>query len=322
MPLKTFATHWTNSKLLLIGFVLLTAALSLFHGLWKDFDSVIFFEFRLPRTLVALSVGAGLALSGCILQSLFSNPLCEPYTLGVSSGAALGAVIASTYFHHAHLLGMNLGALVGALFFALFLSASANRHDGRNTVLVLGVLLSLLGASLVAVWTQVFNDQGMQSAVYWLMGDLSRVRLQGAIVMSTILFLGAVFTFRYWKEMDAFSWGEELGRSFGVSARTHVALMIVIVSVLTSLCVSGSGIIGFVGLLVPHLSRKCVGFSHRQLLPHTALLGAGLLVAADFGAQVFFQPMEMPVGVVTALLGSPLLIWFILSERSVFKVQR
>jgi iron complex transport system permease protein len=300
-----------------LGLWALAFILALRYGTVSDLDSRIVMELRLPRALLASAVGLGLAVSGATLQALFTNPLCEPYTLGISSGAALGAVLGATLGFNFVLGGLLGSAFLGALVFAGVLYLISTRRGVNNLGLLLaGVMLGFLGSSLVALWMAVSDANGIQSAILWLMGDLSRARLHGAIVSLAMALVLSFTIWTSWRSLDALMMGEEGAASLGVAvpqARRHLILMS---SLLIGLCVSGSGMIGFVGLVVPHFARRFAGSLHLKLLPLCAILGAATLTFADVLARVIAKPYELPVGVVTALIGAPLFLWIMIQRRS------
>ncbi len=297
------------------------AALAL--GATSGWDSEIITSLRLPRALMGVAVGAGLAVAGAALQAIFTNPLCEPYTLGISSGAALGAVVGAVLGLAGpawSTAGLALPALLGAMVFAAALNTVAARSSrGRVGVsgaglLLAGVMLQFLGASLVALWMGLTDAQGVQAAVTWLLGDLSRARLEGAVfTLAGVLALGFVIWARS-RELDALLLGEEDAVSIGVDvARARRRLMFV-TSFLVALCVSAAGMVGFIGLVVPHFARRVAGPLHRRLLPMCALGGATALLLSDLLARKLAAPYELPAGVVTGLLGAPLFLWIIVRK--------
>jgi iron complex transport system permease protein len=307
-------------RLYVVGLIALAAAV--FLGLWigsvSQPDLMIITQLRLPRVLMAAAVGMGLAVSGAVLQALFSNPLCEPYTLGISSGSALGAVIGISLGLSWNIAGIVGSAVVGAAIFAgvLFL-ISLRPGSGALTLLLAGVMLGFLGSSLVALWMAMADPNGLQGAILWIMGDISQARLLGAV---PALILVLIFTFviwTRWRELDALLTGEEGALSLGVPVSSVRRRMVLLVSILVGICVSGSGQIGFVGLVVPHFIRFRAGSLHRSLIPLSAIWGAITLIVADAIARTVIRPYELPVGVVTALVGAPMFLWIMMRRREV-----
>lgn len=301
-----------------IGLWVLACIFALKYGAvpGAEFDLVI--QLRLPRVLIATAVGAGLAVAGAVLQVLFSNPLCEPYTLGVSSGSALGAVLGVALGLEWSFAGLAGTAFAGALVFASVLYAISLRPGVSNvTLLLAGVVLGFLGSSLVALQMALFDPNGLQGAMLWIMGDLSRARIQGAssALLGVMALIGALWL--KWRDLDALLMGEEGARALGVDTSRIRRKVILLVSLLIGLCVSGSGMIGFIGLIVPHFIRRFSGSLYRSLIPLCAIFGAATLVFADALARIVARPYELPVGVVTALFGAPMFLWVILHRKEV-----
>ena len=298
---------------LLIGSFVLSAVVQ--HGQW---DATVFWGLRLPRWALAASIGAALALSGALLQSLFGNPLCEPYTLGISSGAALGAVIAGSLGISAGIWGVSVPALVGGLAFTAILAGLARKKNlGDWPLLLSGVMLSLLGSSLVALWMAFMDPAGITGAMSWLFGDLTRGSFASAVLLAAIVVVSLFLLQSRARALDALLLGSEDARAMGVPLDRLRLELIALTSVIVSLAVSMAGIIGFVGVMIPHLTRSAVGTSHRHMLPMTALAGAAFLATADSLLITLLFPLEIPIGVVTALVGAPAFIWVLLRNPGV-----
>jgi len=281
------------------------------HG---DLNNAIFWQIRMPRVLVASLVGAALAVAGVILQDLFLNPLTDPYVTGVSSGAALGATI-GIVLHLANLPWTTVLALVGGLG-TLGIVWMAARRRGRIDIFVLllaGVTISYLASAIVTV-LMIRASQDMYAIVYWLMGSFSgRGWPDVEIALVTIPFM--ILPLFYTSEMDIMLQGEKRAMELGVEVERTKRLLLVTAGVLTALAVSVSGIIGFVGLVVPHVVRLVVGPGHRSLLPVSLLAGASLMVIADLLSRTVISPNEIPVGVVTTFVGAPLFVYLLRRGR-------
>jgi iron complex transport system permease protein len=273
-------------------------------------------EVRLPRVILASALGMGLSVAGAILQVLFSNPLCEPYTLGISSGSALGAVIGSSLGFQWNIAGITGTAFLGALLFASVLFAVSLSARSKNmTLLLTGVMLGFLGTSLLTLWIALSDSNGIQNTLIWIFGDLSRARLRGALFsFIAVVFLVLLAWFQR-KNLDGFILGEEGASSLGVDVARVRRKMVILTSVLVGLCVSTGGMIGFIGLVVPHFSRKCVGSLHAVLIPFCAIWGGITLTAADCVSRIVVRPYELPIGVVTALIGAPLFMGILLKNQ-------
>ncbi|NDG85672.1 MAG: iron ABC transporter permease [Proteobacteria bacterium] len=308
-----------RKKYLLLGAGLLAAcALSLLIRLDFSNASLLLRELRLPRLLLGLAVGAGLSVSGLVLQTVLSNPLAEPYTLGIASGAALGAAIETSLSWKPGLWGLNPGAILGAALVILVLLRMVSRGTrGQEAIVLIGVMVSLTAASLLAIWMALADPLGVQSVTFWLLGDLSRAGLSVAVVLFLAVSGVAVWFWIISKKLDAFLFGEEWVEGFGVSLPRTRSVSIVLVSIVVGLCVSAAGVIGFVGLVVPHLIRRWTGAQrHFHLVPLCFMGGAVLLTLSDSIARGAGEPRELPVGAVTALLGAPAFIaLFVRSKR-------
>jgi iron complex transport system permease protein len=268
-------------------------------------DDGIVWQLRLPRVLTAAAVGAGLALVGAIMQALTANQLADPYLLGLSSGASLGAV--SVLLLGVSLL-LPLAAFLGALAalaVTLGLAGALGRLTPSRTVLA-GVAVSALGTALtsfVIFWTA--RGDAYQDVLNWLLGSLAGARWpQVAIAVGGIVVLGIPLMTRG-RTLDAFAFGDRMAASLGVNVTLARWGLLGATAVLTGILVSVSGSIGFVGLVLPHAVRLFAGPRHRVLLPLSALVGAVYLVWADTAARTVLAPRELPVGIVTALIGAP-----------------
>ncbi len=277
-------------------------------------DNAIFWQIRMPRVLVACLVGAALAVAGVILQDLFLNPLTDPYVTGVSSGAALGATI-GIVLQLSNLPWITVLALVGGLG-TLVLVWMAARRRGRIDVFVLllaGVTISYLASAIVTV-LMIKANADMHAIIYWLMGSFSgRGWADVEIALVTIPFM--VVPLFFTAEMDILLQGEKRALELGVEVERTKRLLLVTAGVLTALAVSVSGIIGFVGLVVPHIVRMLVGPGHRALLPVSLLVGAAMMVVADLLSRMVISPNEIPVGVVTTFVGAPLFVYLLRRGR-------
>jgi iron complex transport system permease protein len=279
-----------------------------------NLENAIFWQIRMPRVLLACLVGAELAVAGVILQDLFLNPLTDPYVTGVSSGAALGATI-GIVLHWSELPWITVLALVGGLA-ALGIVWMAARRRGRIDIFVLllaGVTIAYLASAIVTV-LMIEANQDMHAIVYWLMGSFSGrgwAEVEIALVAVPFMIVPLFFT----REMDILLQGEKRALELGVEVERTKRLLLVTAGVLTAIAVSVCGIIGFVGLVVPHIVRLLVGPGHRSLLPVSLLVGASLLGFADLLSRTVISPNEIPVGVVTTFVGAPLFVYLLRRGR-------
>ncbi len=279
----------------------------------------IVWEFRMPRALLALLVGAGLAVVGAVLQAVVRNPLAEPFLLGVSSGASLGAVIVLVLGSGvAGGLGLSGAAFLGSLV-ALGLVYVLAQRGGRITpgrLLLSGVAIAYLFQALYSFVLQEANTgQAALQVLFWLLGSLAAARWNVLPVPAVALAVGLVALLVRWRPLNALVAGEETAISLGVNVTWFRAELFFLTSLLVGVLVAVSGSIAFVGLIVPHTARFLVGADHRRMLPVTALIGAGFLQLVDLAARTLRAPIEMPLTIVTAICGVPFFLW-LLRRRS------
>jgi len=280
-------------------------------------DAQIFFVARLPRALAGALVGAALAASGVVLQALLGNPLATPFTLGVSAGAALGAMLAITFPAALAVLGFSsvpvasLAGAVGAAAIVYALATGRRRGLSTNVLLLAGVTLNAF-FSAVILFVQYLADYSQTfRAVRWLMGDLD-VAGYGSIVAALPLVAVAFACFAWLpRALNLLTLGEDAAASRGIDVVGAQRLAFFSASLATGAAVSLAGPIGFIGIVVPHLVRLITGADHRVVLPASALFGAAFLVACDVLARTLLAPMELPVGIITAMIGGPFFLWLL-----------
>jgi iron complex transport system permease protein len=283
-------------------------------------DAQIFFVARLPRVLAGALVGAGLASAGVVFQAMLRNPLATPFTLGVSAGSSLGAMLAILFGASASLGPLSpvpLASLAGAIVAAAivyWLATRPGRPISTSVLLLAGVTLNSFFSALI-LFAQFLSDYAqVYRAARWLMGDLDVGGLSpllGALPLVVAAF--AIFAFLP-GALNLLSLGPDAAASRGVDVARTQRLAFVSASLATAAAVSLAGPIGFVGIVVPHLVRLLVGVDHRIVLPASALFGASFLVACDLVARTFLAPVEIPVGVVTAMIGGPFFLWLLVRE--------
>jgi len=282
-------------------------------------EYAILFEVRLPRILLGFAVGGGLAISGVILQGMFRNPLVEPYTLGISGGAALGVCL-NIVVGGADVLGplaTPVCGFVGAVGVIFLVYAISTRRGGirLSRLLLIGVMVSFMASSLIMLLMAVTKTEDLHGIIFWIMGSLDEPNpflIKAVLIISLI---GMLLSFIYAVDLNALSLGEEEASYLGVEVERVKRAIFIIASLLTGCCVAVSGVIGFVGLVVPHLMRLLVGGDHRVLLVASYISGAAFLILCDTVARVVIAPMELPVGVITGLVGGGLFI-YALSRKS------
>jgi len=268
-------------------------------------DSIVW-QLRAPRVLLGALVGAGLALVGTALQAVTRNPLADPHLLGVSSGAAFGAVIVVLYLgEFAGLLSLPLAAFVGALASMLLVLAIASR-GGRlesDRLLLAGVAVSFVMMAASNLLLYLGNPHAASSVLFWMLGGLGLARWELLWLPALCLALAMRLLLGLGRALNALMAGEQSAVSLGLEPRRVRLLVFVVVSLLTGVLVSLSGAIGFVGLMLPHVARFLVGAEHRRVLPVAALLGALFLVWVDVAARTWLAPQDLPIGIVTAAIG-------------------
>ena len=281
-----------------------------------ELRDAIVWELRLPRVLTAAAVGAGLALAGAVMQSLTRNPLADPYLLGLSSGASLGAVAVLVLGVAAVLpLAAFLGA-TAALVATLALAGSLGSLTPTRTVLA-GLAVAQLcaaGTSFVIFWSA--TGDSYREILSWLMGSLGATSWTTVVISGTALLVVGVALASAGGTLDAFAFGDTAASALGVNVRATRWLMLTGVALLTGALVSVSGSIGFIGLVLPHATRLLVGARHRLLLPLSAIVGASFLIWTDTAARTLFAPRELPVGILTALIGAPVFAWILWHRKA------
>lgn len=283
-----------------------------------NLDAQIFFLARLPRALAAAVVGGTLAAAGVVFQGLLQNPLATPYTLGVSAGASLGAMVAITFGAALPFVGVTSASLAGAAFAVLIVYALAQaRHRGLSTTVLLlaGVTLNAFFSALI-LFVQYLSDFAQTfRAIRWLMGDLDVAGY--ATMIAAAPFLVAAFAAFAWlaRPLDLLTLGADAAGAKGLDVTRAQRVAFFSASLATGAAVSIGGPIGFIGIIVPHLVRLIVGADHRVVLPAATLFGATFLILCDTLARTLFAPVELPVGIVTALIGGPFFLWMLVRGR-------
>ena len=274
---------------------------------------------RLPRALLAAVCGAALALAGAVFQAVFRNPLADPYILGASSGAALGAAATVVLGPPAGLavwLGLPVAAFGGAVLAVLVAYTLARRAGGvaALSLLLAGVVVGAWASSLLSLLIY-FSGHRLAQIVFWLMGSFGGATWRKVLIILPYFAVGLLVVMTRAKDLNALTMGDETAMGLGVDAERSRRLLVAGATLLTAAAVAFSGPIGFVGLLVPHLVRLVVGADHWRLLPVAVAAGAALMVLADTVARVIVAPAELPVGIITALLGGPFFLWLLVRRR-------
>jgi iron complex transport system permease protein len=313
-----------NLLLILILVLFLLGVAALFLGsVWvppQEFlNSPIILQIRLPRIIAAILVGTLLATAGVILQGVLRNPLADPYILGVSSGAGVGAALALGLKFTQSFLGISsipFSAFIFALL-AVFTVYNLARVAGRTspeTLILAGVAVSAFAAAILSLII-ILTGQ-LQSIYFWLLGGLSSITWLEVINLVPYTIVGLLIAYFYSKELNALLFGEEMAMSLGVEVERVRQVLILAAALMTAAAVSVSGLIGFVGLIIPHFVRLILGANHRLLVPFSALGGALLVLGADIFARTVLSPQEIPIGIVMSLLGAPFFLYLLRRRRS------
>lgn len=307
-------------------------AISLAHALWgnetPNFDQIVLFQERIPRTLLAASIGASLSVVGTAFQALMQNPLADPFILGTSGGAAVGATallamgLSSTVIAGVWVPLLPLGAFGGAVM-SLFLVYRLSSGQGLLStyrILLIGVVFNFFASAVIMFLKTLVQSTKAQEMLLWLMGSLSIDRITwmelGLSWCVTIVGTGLIFVRA--RELNVVSLGDDGARNLGVNLEGTRRWIFVVSSILVGAAVSITGLLGFVGLIIPHALRLVFGADHRLLIPLAAMAGAGFLVACDLVARWMFPWLltEAPVGVITAFIGGPTFVWLLLRDKS------
>lgn len=286
-------------------------------------DSIVLFEIRIPRVLLAAFVGASLGISGASLQGLFRNPLADPGLIGVSAGAALGAsfviVVGSSFFPE-FIFGtfiLPFSAIIGASFVIslLYIFTQGFGYQGITYMLLVGIAVNAFASVGIGILTYISTDSELRGLTFWTMGSFGGSSWQLIMPALIIISLTVLWLIPSSRKLDLLQLGEPEAYRLGVDVRRLKFKVIISSAVIVGLSVSLSGMIGFVGLVVPHLVRLLGGVNHNYLLPGSALLGASLMMGADLLSRILIQPAELPVGLITSGIGAPFFLWLIFRIR-------
>jgi iron complex transport system permease protein len=281
-------------------------------------ELTIIWQLRLPRVLMAILAGSGLAVSGALMQTYFRNPLAEPYITGVSAGGALGAVTASALGLTGVLLtGFSAGLGGAVITVALYLFALRRHRHGTLGTLLLGLALGTLCGALVWFVLLKLGPGGTGQALAWLLGRVATVGYQEILLLAPVTVLGLGLALYYMNDLDALLLGEEKAAGLGVNLLAARRGILLAATLLATVNVAFCGVIAFVGLMVPHVVRTLVGARHRWVLPLSAAGGAALLLGVDLIARTLDAPREIPLTIITSLLGAPFFIGVLLKSREV-----
>ena len=293
--------------------------ISLLIGETTHIENTIFFEIRIPRVILACLVGSSLAISGACLQGLFRNPLADPGLIGVSAGAALGAsiiiVFGSTIFSKFVLSTflLPIAACIGSgvVIFLLFLLTKGFGHQGVTYMLLVGIAINAIASVGIGILTFISTDSELRGLTFWTMGSFGGITWPLLLPAIFIIIIAFFFLSPVLRDLDILQLGESEAKSLGIDVQKLKYRVIFTSAATVGASVALSGMIGFVGLVVPHLVRLIAGVNHSYVIIGSALLGSSLMVIADLLARTLIQPAELPVGLITSAIGSPFFLWLI-----------
>jgi iron complex transport system permease protein len=282
----------------------------------------ILWNLRLPRALLAFIAGSALSVSGAVMQSVLRNPLASSYTIGVSSGASLGACLVIFYGVTIPFMGVFSLPFIGFVFglvTILLAVAFASRIDVQmesNTIILTGMVFSLFVNAITTLMSALHREQ-VHQLIFWQMGTFSMKDWQPVVILAPIAVIGTIFITHYNRELDMMTFGEEQAMTMGVSLKRVKWTLLVSSVALTGSVIAFVGVIGFVDLVAPHIVRKLFGSSHRIVIPMSAVFGGAFMVICDLVARTVVSPVEVPVGAVTAILGVPFFAYVYFSRRGI-----
>lgn len=285
-------------------------------------EALVLFDIRLPRTLIAMYVGASLAVAGAMMQGLFRNPLADPGLIGVSSGAALAAVSVIA-FGHAYVPGvagvlgahaLPLAAFIGGIAATGLLVVTTSGRQAVSTagLLLAGIALSALAQALMGLVAYLSDDRALRDLTLWTLGSLAGASWSKVVAALPLAVLLAILLPRLVRDLNGFLLGEAEAYHLGIDVRRAKLLIVLATAAAVGAAVAVAGIVGFIGIVTPHIVRLLTGPDHRVLLPASAMLGATIVLAADMLARVIVAPAELPLGIVTALVGAPFFLHLVL----------
>jgi len=278
----------------------------------KPSSVAIIWNLRLPRALLAFIAGSALSVSGAVMQSVLRNPLASSYTLGVSSGASLGACIIILFGVYMPFISMSMFTLpltgfvfgLGSIILAI---AFASRLDGQmenNTIILVGMVFSLF-VNAITTLLSALSREHVQRLIFWQMGSFASKGWQPVYILAPVILAGTLFILHFNRELDMMTFGEEQAKTMGVNIKKVKWILLITSAALTGGAIAFVGVIGFVDLVAPHIVRRLFGSSHRYVIPMSALFGGTFMVICDLAARTVVSPSELPVGAVTAMIGAP-----------------
>ena len=286
------------------------------QGLTSGDTNVVFWNLRLPRILLCVLIGAVLSVSGATYQSVFRNPLTDPYVLGISSGASLGAAVAILLGLESSFFGVGLLALATALLTVVLIYkiASIGNRMHTATLLLTGVCFTFLATAIVS-FLMVINQDKMDRIIFWTMGSFASVSWTDVLIMLPVAVAGIAVVLYHSKDLNLLLVGSETAKSLGVEVEKVKKILLLATTLMVAFAVSACGVIGFVGLVVPHCIRLVAGSDNRLIIPYSTVVGGIFLLLCDTLARTVLMPSEIPVGSVTALVGAPMFIYLLYKSK-------
>ena len=318
--MKSNQLRWTIYVVVLLVILLAAITLSLSVGeisipfkqlpqIFSEKDSMeygVLFYIRIPRTLLGFAVGGSLSLAGAILQGIYRNPLVEPYTLGISGGASLGVTfVLVAGLQLTHILILPIAGFIGAFttIFLVYTLSIRNRELNVNRMLLIGVMISFISSSFMMFLMSITSTENIQSIVYWMMGSLNETNTTLITIVVVLSLSCLAVSYLFVMPLNALRLGEERAKHLGINSNVIIRILFIITSLLTGAAISVAGVIGFVGLVIPHIVRLWVGSDYRIMLIASFLSGSAFLLVCDVIARTIISPNELPIGVITGIVG-------------------
>lgn len=304
----------------LLAVMLGSAMVGAVHFTWEEmWQSPIFWNLRLPRIILSVLVGAALSVCGAAYQSIFRNPLTDPYVLGISSGASLGAAVAILLGLQTFLLGVGTCALASGILTILIIYriASIGNRMHATTLLLTGVCITFLISAVIS-FLMVLHQDKMDSIIFWTMGSFASATWIDVAFVAPVVLIGTAVVLYYGRDLNLLLAGSETAKSMGVEVEKVKKVLLLVTTLMVAFCVSTCGVIGFVGLVVPHCIRLVAGPDNRRVVPLSVLVGGTFLMLCDTLARTLMIPAELPVGCLTALVGAPLFIYLLYKNKKTY----
>ena len=279
--------------------------------------STIVWDIRFPRVILSILTGGALALGGLVFQAILRNPLAEPYILGISGGSAIGAII-GILTGLSGFPGINITSFTGGILtlFIILLLTPYYSYERNNTLLLSGVMINALFAAVIMFLISTIQDSRLHTILFWLMGDLSNTTMSQTFFLFFILLPCFIVIFMLSRHMNLLLMGEETAQTMGTPVKKIIIILLIVTSLMISSTVCNAGLIGFVGLVIPHVLRIILGPDHRVLVPASILGGASFLALCDIIARALPVHTELPIGVITAMIGAPVFIFLLQRDRT------